>query len=99
MLCMLTGTVIPGLPFERSLDTMRLFAQWTPPTGFNIKAMYFSVSTAFLLVDVETSAACYEALEPWGGMYQFQVIPVVEAPQMMQLSQKVVDWRNKVLGG
>jgi hypothetical protein len=99
MLCMVTGTVIPGLPIEQSVDNMKLFPQWTPPTGFNIKAMYFSVSNAFLLVDVETSAACYEALETWAGFYQFQVIPVVEAPQMMQLSQKVVDWRNKVLGG
>jgi hypothetical protein len=99
MLCMLAGTVVPGLPQERWIETMKLFAQWAPPAGFNMKGMYFSAGNAFLLVDVETSAACYEALEPWAGMYQFQVIPVVEAPQMMQLSQKVVDWRNKALGG
>lgn len=98
MLCMIIGTQVPGLPLERGLENMRLFQQWTPPTGLNIKSMYFSVGTVFLLVDVETSAACYEGLDPWGG-YQFQVIPVVEAPQMLQLSQRVVDWRNKVLGG
>jgi len=77
---------------------MKLFAQWRPPAGFNIKAMYFSVAYAFLLADVETSAACYETLDAWAGSYQFEVIPVVEAGEMMMASQKVVEFRKKALG-
>ena len=95
---MIVGTIVPGLAVERHRENEKLFAQWSIPTGFNIKGMYFSVGHAFLLADVETPAACYEALEPW-GTYQFQVIPVVEAPQMMQLARKVGDWRDEVLGG
>ena len=99
MLCMIIGTAVPGWPAERGEENMKLFAQWRPPAGLNIKAMYFSVGHAFILADVETSAACYETLEAWVGSYQFQVIPVVEAGEMMMASQKVVDWRKKALGG
>jgi Domain of unknown function (DUF3303) len=98
MLCVVIGTPVRGLPRQQAQEYTALYRKWTPPPGYDIKALYFgSDQTVVTLVDVETSAAIYEAGLPWTG-WDWKTIPVVEAADMLQIEQKVTGWTQKILG-
>jgi hypothetical protein len=64
-----------------------------------MKALYFgSDGTVVVIVDIQTSAADYEATIPWTG-WEWKTIPVVEPPANLEIQQKVRVWEDKVLGG
>ena len=64
-----------------------------------MKALYFGAAgTVVAIVDIQTSAAAYEAGIPWTG-WEWKTIPVVEAPANLQIGEKVRVWEDKVLGG
>jgi hypothetical protein len=64
-----------------------------------MKALYFgSDGTVVVIVDIQTSAADYEATIPWTG-WEWKTIPVVEPPANLEIQQKVRAWEDRVLGG
>ena len=98
MLCVVIGTPVRGLPRQQAQEYTALYRQWTPPPGYDIKALYFgSDQTVVTVVDVQTSAAAYEAGLPWAG-WEWKMTPVVEAADMLQIEQKVTAWTQKTLG-
>ena len=98
MLCISIGTPVRGLPRQQAQEYTALYRQWTPPPGYDIKALYFgSDQTVVTVVDVQTSAAAYEAGLPWTG-WEWKMTPVVEAADMLQIEQKVTAWTQKTLG-
>jgi hypothetical protein len=63
-----------------------------------MKALYFGAGGSVVAVaDIATSAGVVEAALPWTNM-EWQVIPVVEAAELLQLEQKVTAWAQKILG-
>ena len=99
MLCVAIGTPVRGLPRKQLREYTTLFQQWKAPPGYDMKALYFGFDgTVVTLVDIQTSAASYEAAFPWTG-WEWKVIPVVEAPEMLTIQQKVRAWEDRVLGG
>ena len=98
MLCVVIGTPVRGLPRQQTQEYTTLFRQWTAPPGYDMKTLYFgSDQTVVTVVDVQTSAAAYEALFPWTG-WDWKAIPVVEAADMLQIEQKITSWAQKILG-
>jgi len=98
MLCVLVGTPVRGLPRQQAQEYTTLFRQWTPPPGYDMKALYFGAGGSVVAVaDIATSAGVVEAALPWTNM-EWQVIPVVEAAELLQLEQKVTAWAQKILG-
>jgi len=98
MLCVAIGTPVRGLPRKQLREYTTLFQQWKAPAGFDMKALYFgSDGTVVVIVDIQTSAADYEATIPWTG-WEWKTIPVVEPPANLEIQQKVRAWEDKVLG-
>jgi len=98
MLCVVIGTPVRGLPRHQEQEYNTLYRQWTPPPGYDMRALYFgSDGTVITVVDIQTSAAIYEAGLPWTG-WEWKAIPVVEAADMLQIEQKVTAWARKILG-
>jgi hypothetical protein len=99
MLCVVIGTPVRGLPRQQGRQYTALYEQWTPPAGFDIKSLYFGGDgTVVVIVDIQTSAADYEATISWTG-WEWKTVPVVEPPENLQINQKVRAWEDKVLGG
>jgi len=99
MLCVAIGTPVRGLPRKQLREYTTLFQQWKAPAGFDMKALYFgSDGTVVVIVDIQTSAADYEATIPWTG-WEWKTIPVVEPPANLEIQQKVRAWEDRVLGG
>jgi hypothetical protein len=99
MLCAVIGTLVPGRSRKEAREYTKLYRQWTPPPGYDMKALYFGFDgTVVTLVDIQTSAASYEAGFPWTG-WEWRVIPVVEASEMLTIEQKVGAWEDRVLVG
>lgn len=99
MLCVVIGTPVRALPRKQAREYTTLLQQWKPPAGYDMKALYFGAAgTVVAIVDIQTSAAAYEAAIPWTG-WEWKTIPVVEAPANLQIGEKVRVWEDKVLGG
>ena len=99
MLCAVIGTPVRGRSRKEAREYTTLFQQWKAPAGFDMKALYFgSDGTVVVIVDIQTSAADYEATIPWTG-WEWKTIPVVEPPANLEIQQKVRAWEDKVLGG
>ena len=98
MLFVVIGTPVRGLTRQQTQEYATLYRQWTPPPGYDIKALYWgSEGSVVTIVDGQTSAAGYEAGLPWTNM-EWKVIPVVESAQAVQLQDKVTAWAQKILG-
>ncbi len=98
MLCVFVGTPVRGLPRQQAQEYTTLYRQWTPPPGYDIRALYWGPEGSVIsVVDVQTSAAAFEAGLPWTG-WDWKMIPVVEAADMLQIEQKVTAWTQKILG-
>ena len=67
MLCVVIGTPVRGLPRQQAQEYTTLFRQWTPPPGYDMKALYFGRGwqAVVTVVEITTSAAIYEAGLPW----------------------------------
>ena len=99
MLCAVIGTLVPGRSRKEAREYTTLFEQWKAPPGYDLKALYFGIDgTVVTLVDIQTSAASYEAAFPWTG-WEWKVIPVIEASEMLPIEQKMRAWEDRVLGG
>ena len=99
MLCVVIGKPVRALPRKQAREYNTLLQQWKPPAGYDMKALYFGgEGTVVAIVDIQTSAAAYEAGLPWTG-WEWKTIPVVEAPANLQIGEKVRVWEDKVLGG
>jgi hypothetical protein len=99
MLCVVIGTPVPGLPRQQLREYTTLYRQWKAPAGYDMKALYFGAAgTVVAIVDIQTSAAAFEAGVPWTG-WEWKTIPVVEPPANLEIEDRVSAWEDKVLGG
>ncbi len=99
MLCAVIGTPVRALPRKQAREYTTLFQQWKSPAGYDMKSLYFGAAgTVVVIVDIQTSAAAYEAAMPWTG-WEWKTIPVVAPPANLEIGEKVRVWADKVLGG
>ena len=99
MLCAGIGTPVRGRSRKEDREYTKLFQQWTPPAGYDMKALYFGLDDTIVgVVDVQTSAVFCEAIFPWVLGWEWKAIPVIEASEMLTILQKTRAWEDGVLG-
>lgn len=99
MLCVVTGTPVRGISRQQAREYTTLFQQWKAPAGYDMKSLYFgSDGSVFVVADIQSSAASYEAAFPWTG-WEWKTVAVVEAAEMLQVQERVRAWEDKVLAG
>ncbi len=83
---------------EKEKRSLQLFANWTPPSGYDIKAHYsFSdASGGLLIAEISSPAALTEASAPWGPFFDIKAVPVMDVSDAMPIFQKVTEWRDSV---
>ena len=83
---------------EEEKRALQLFSNWTPPSGYDIKAHYSfgDASGGLLIVDVSSSAALTEASAPWGPFFDLKPVPVMDVSDAVPIFQKTNAWRDSV---
>ena len=83
---------------ESEKRSLRLFANWTPPAGFDIRSHYtFADGTGGLvLADAQSAEAVLESIALWGPFFTYRAVPVVNVEASMPIFQKTTAWRDTV---
>jgi len=78
--------------------SLQLFTNWTPPTGYEIKAHYSlsDGSGGLTIVEVDSAATLLEAASPWGPFLKFKTVPIVDIAETVPIAQKAYAWRDTV---
>lgn len=77
---------------------LQVFGNWTPPAGFEFKAHYARAdgNGGIAIVEADTAAALYEATAPFTPWLDFDVVPVVEIDQSVEIDIRVYGWRDSL---
>ena len=91
-------TVRGDVSDEKQKRSLKLFGNWTPPAGYEIKSHYAFAdgSGGIILAEVSTAAAAYESAAPWGPFFEFKIAPIVDIAESVPILQKVYGWRDSV---
>jgi hypothetical protein len=76
----------------------QLFTNWTPPTGWEMKAHYACAdgSGGMAIAEGTSAAAMYEVHEAWGPFIDFKTVPLVDITESVPIDQKVYAWWDSV---
>lgn len=90
--------VSAGSGEERDKRTLKLFTNWTPPSGFEFKGFYDYAdgNGGIAIVEASSAEAILEATAPWAAFFTFQIRPIVPADKAVGIFQKAVAWRDSV---
>ena len=77
---------------------INLFANWTPPQGFEFKSHYeFSDgSGGMATVEVASPEAMYETTAPYRDILELKIVPVVEMSVAVPILQKAQAWADSI---
>ncbi len=83
---------------ESEKRSLQLFANWTPPAGFEFKSHYsFADGTGGIaIVDAQSAEAVLEAHAPWGPFFNYRTVPVVDVEASIPIFDKSNAWRDSV---
>jgi len=86
-----------GITEAEDTRGLNLFAQWTPPQGFEFKAHYVTGSgKGVAIVEVSSAAVMLEAMAPWDPFLEFDSEPCVLAEEGVPIMQKALAWRDSI---
>jgi hypothetical protein len=76
----------------------RLFDNWKPPAGFNIKAHYARSDSegGLVIVEAKSPAAIMEATSTFALFYEHNVNPIVEISQAVPIVHRTTQWRDSI---
>jgi hypothetical protein len=83
---------------ESSTRNLQLFANWTPPAGFEFKAHWARADGkgGVFIAEVASAEALLEATSPWGTRMDFDIAPLVDITAAVPLFMKVQGWMASV---
>jgi len=86
---------------ERQRELVRVFNQWQPPEGFNMKSLYFGVdnSRAFGVVEADDSAALLRVSATFVDYIDFEFVPVIAPEEGAAIAAEMNAWVDQVKGG
>lgn len=98
MLFAVSYTLRANASEESQSRALRLFANWTPPATYTFKAHYAHAdgNGGLALVETDSAAAALEVHGAWQPFFHFQVLPIVEIGQAVQIGLGNVKWRESV---
>ena len=91
------GNVTP----ERRREAMRVFSQWRPSEGLNLKSLYFTAdgSRSFGLVETDNAALLTDVAARFSDYIDFEWIPVLPAQESAVIVSQAQAWVDQVKGG
>ena len=98
MLFVVTYTARGDVSEEKEKRTIKLFTNWTPPAGYEMKAHYSLAdgSGGVIIAEASSATALLEANAPWGPFFDFKAAPAVDIAESVPVFQKVYSWRDSV---
>ena len=83
---------------EKSKRLLQVFANWTPPAGYEIKAHYVLAdgSGGVVISEGSTAAAAYEAAAAFSPFMHFRVAPLLDVTESVPIATRVNAWRDSV---
>ena len=90
----LIASIRPTVTPEQRRDLLKVFSQWQPPQGVNMKSLYIAVDErhSFGLFEADSAAAIAEIPYTFGDYLEFQVFPVIPAEEGAALIGKAQAW-------
>ena len=83
---------------ESSKRNLQLFANWTPPAGFEFKAHWARADAkgGIFIAEAASAEALLEATSPWATRMDFDIAPIVDMNAAVPLFMKVQAWTESV---
>lgn len=83
---------------ESSRRNLRLFANWTPPSGFEFKAHWARAdgTGGMFVAEAASAEVLLEATAPWTTRMDFDIAPIVDIAAAVPLFMKVQAWMDSV---
>ena len=87
-----------GTDEESAIRGLQLFANWTPPAGFEFKSHYAYAdgSGGFNVVEAETAVALHKACSVFAPHLDFIITPIVEIEEGVAGSQEAIAYWGAV---
>ncbi len=83
---------------EGQKRVVKLFANWKPPAGVEIKSHYEFAdgSGGITISEVSTPAAGYEACGAWSAYADQRIVPLLDVRESVPIAMRVGAWRDSV---
>ena len=83
---------------EKDKRLLKLFTNWSPPAGAEIKGHYANIdgSGGLLIQEAESAAALAESTAPWGAFMEISATAMVDIADVVPIYEKVYAWRDTV---
>ena len=87
-----------GVTEERDKRSLKLFANWKPPAGFDFKGFYdYADGNGGMAIGETTSAeVMLEVFATWATFFEFTVKPIVPIDKSVPIIEKGIAWRDSV---
>jgi len=87
-----------GLTHEDRKIVLKLWANFQPPEGFEIKSFNIAADgRGFGLIEAASAEAIYEALSLWADVYiNYEIVPVMEADKAIDIENKAIAIRESI---
>jgi hypothetical protein len=91
----------PNLTPERGRELLRIFSQWQPPEGLNLKSLYFEAggSRSFALVETDRAALMMEVAATFADYLEFEFVPVIPAGEGASIIGQAQAWVDRMKRG
>jgi hypothetical protein len=86
---------------EHRHELLRVFGQWQPPQGFNLKFLYFSAegNRSVGLVEVNDASVLADVAARFAQFVDFEWIPVLPAQQAAAIMGEALAWAEQARRG
>jgi hypothetical protein len=86
---------------EGRREALRVFSQWQPPEGLNMKLLYFSADglRSFGLAETDNAALLTDVAARFSDYIDFEWIPVLPAQEAAAIAGQANAWVDQAKGG
>jgi hypothetical protein len=77
---------------------LQLFANWTPPAGFEFKFHWARADGkgGVFVAEADSAAAALEAVSPWVSRMDFDLAPLVDIAEAVPIWLKIFEWQDSI---
>jgi len=85
-----------GITHEEQKESLKLWANFQPPEGYEIKSFYYGVNgKGFIVIEAASAEAIHEVNAIWSGVYiDYDVVPVIEVDKAVEIANKAIAKRE-----
>jgi hypothetical protein len=83
---------------EQDKRMLKLFTNWQPPAGVEIKCFYdyADMNGGFLVVEASSVEPLLEMTAPWAAFFAFSTRPIIPVEASAVIQGKAFAWRDSI---